>query len=254
MYFSEHNVKELEKAQTEALQKYEPLLRTLLQRTFSNPIAKEFATHGFGRRLKTLYSCMENIYEICPPRINRKLFPKEREDLQINLQAFILNVYGALDNLAWVWVKEKNILNNKRQPLGFRQIGLTKKCKIVRNSFSPDFQNHLNTHDDWFSYLEGFRHSLAHRIPLYVPPYILNPEEAERENELNKQGWELVLNFRDNELAKVEDEINQLGKFVPLMTHSFSEKSPHAIFHVQIIADWNTVIEISNKFMKELDT
>lgn len=37
------------------------------------------------------------------------------------------------------------------------------------------------------------------------------------------------------------------------MTHSFGEKAPGVIIHPQILADWNTIVEISNKFLEGLN-
>ncbi|AGH98950.1 hypothetical protein A11S_2152 [Micavibrio aeruginosavorus EPB] len=55
------------------------------------------------------------------------------------------------------------------------------------------------------------------------------------------------------EFERLSDEIETLGNFVPWMTHSFGEKSPQAVFHAQIIADWNTVVQISEHFVEELN-
>lgn len=38
-----------------------------------------------------------------------------------------------------------------------------------------ELQAYLAEHDAWFEYLEDYRHALAHRIPLYIPPRQLGP-------------------------------------------------------------------------------
>ncbi len=253
MYFSQENIQGLENAHAEVEGKCQALLIAFATRTYGEKQAAEFAIHGFTRRLKTMNRCIDNIYRICPPGIDRKPSFEELSDLAINLQAFVLNVYGSLDNLAWVWVKEKGILNKKGNSLTNAEIGFTKKYKAIRNSFSSEFQSYLGTLDKWFKHVEDFRHSLAHRIPLYVPPYVSNEEEVKSARELAALRTEALRKHKFDEYKHLTDKIETLGKFVPWMTHSFGENSPQAVFHAQIIADWNTVVQIAQNFLKELD-
>ncbi len=253
MYFSEENIKQLEDAYAEIEEKYQSLLLAFATRSYKQKEAAEFAMHGFVRRIKTMKRCIDNIYRICPPDIDRKPSSEELSDLAINLQAFVLNVYGSLYNLAWVWVKEKGILNKKGNSLANGEIGFAEKYSVVRDTFSPEFQAYLKTLDKWFAHVENFRHALAHRIPLYVPPYVSNEEEVKRERELEVLRTAALRKHQFDEYERLTDEVETLGKFVAWMTHSFGENSPQAVFHAQIIADWNTVVQISENFIKELD-
>lgn len=100
-----------------------------------------------------------------PPE--KDAFP-EHDDLigaTISIQAFVLNVFGALDNLAWIWASELPL------KVSAMKTGLGPKCKDVRASFSPGMLNYLRNLDPWFEHIVDFRDALAHRIPLYVPPY-----------------------------------------------------------------------------------
>ena len=254
MYFSQEDIKKLEIAYAEVEGKYQTLLLKFATHKFSNEQAAEFAMHGFVRRVKTIKRCIDTSYRICPLFIDEKPSSEKLNDVVINLQAFVFNVYGALDNLACVWVKEKNIHNSKGKPLSNGQIGLSEKYKDVRNSLPDDIQKYLNTerHKSWFSHIENFRHSLAHRIPLYVPPYVSNEEEIKKEKELEQLRCEALKKHQFEEYERFFAEIDLIGTFIPWMTHSFGETSPQAVFHAQIIADWNTVAELSENFIKEL--
>lgn len=251
MYFSQENIRKLEDAYSGVEGKYEDLCIAFTVRSYGEKQAAEFALHGFIRRVKTMKRCIDNIYRICPPDITRKPSSEELNDIAINLQAFVMNVYGSLDNLAWVWVKEKGVLDKNGNILANIGIGFTKK--VIRNSFSSEFQTYLKSLHSWFKHIENFRHSLAHRIPLYVPPYVSNEEEVKSERRLETLKTEALSKHDFVEYERLKDEIETLGKFVPWMTHSFGEKSPQAVFHAQIIADWNTVVQIAQKFLKELD-
>lgn len=252
MYFSEDKLEQLLRAYSEIDKKYQSLLEMYAFRPFRNEQAAEFARHGFMRRVKTLTRCIHNVYRICPPNRDKKLSTDELSDLAINLQSFVFNIFGCLENLAWVWVKEKDIRNSKGEPLVDFQIGFGGKYKFVRESLSDDFKRFLDDLREWFSQMENFRHALAHRIPLYVPPYIVNNEEAVKEQELERSRREALKRHDFDEYERLTDELEGIGKFVPWMTHSFSEKSRQVVFHAQIIADWNTVVEISERFLTEL--
>ncbi len=252
MYFSDDQLHQLRRAYSEIDEKYRSLLEMYAFRQFRNKQAAEFATHGFMRRVKTLARCIHNIYRICPPDRDKKLSTDELADLTINLQGFVFNIFGCLENLAWVWVKEKDIRNAKDEALTNFQIGFGDKYNFVRESFSVDFQGYLDGLREWFLQMENFRHALAHRIPLYVPPYVVNKEEAVKEQELERSRREALKRHEFDEYERLTNELEGVGKFVPWMTHSFGEKSRQVVFHAQIIADWNTVVQISEKFLTEL--
>lgn len=253
MYFLEDDVQKLKVGYAEMQKKYEDTLISFQHHPYKQQEAKEFATHGFTRRIGIMKRCVDNIYKICPPTISHNPDKEELNDLAINLQTFFVNVYGSLDNLAWVWVKEKGILKKEKKPLPNIQIGFTKKYTEVRKSFSVVFQDYLATLDKWLNHVENFRHSLAHRIPLYVPPRSYNNEESKIAKELKALSMVALRNAQFEESTRLEHEIETLGKFEPLITHSFSENSAPVAFHPQIIVDWNTVIEISEHFLAELN-
>ena len=232
---------------------YERLLAEYLSLRLSNEAAYEYARHGFVRRLGTLKRCIENVYSICPPERND--MPKRDEclDLAINLQSFMFNVFGCIDNLAWIWVKDPQLTDNRGRPLRDQQVGLRAGCIAVRSTFSTRFQEYLTSRDNWFTYLEGYRHALADRIPLYVAPYTLSPAKLDEHNELERRKNEAHAQHDYDLWLKLDADQEQLGRFTPYMMHSFSEGASPVVFHFQILADWNTVIEMADEFRKEIN-
>jgi hypothetical protein len=97
-----------------------------------------------------MVQCITNVFGIVPPE--REDVPTTEEILNatINIQAFMVNIFGSIDNLVWIWVKENNVTmpNGKRLP--HKYIGLAQKSVLVRQSFSPEFQEYLKTMDAWF--------------------------------------------------------------------------------------------------------
>jgi hypothetical protein len=120
---------------------------------------------------------------------------------------------------------------------------------LVRRSFSTEFQKYLTGLNDWFDYLEGFRHALAHRVPLYIPPYLVP-----KDKEAAYQSLEDRMKKADHaEYERLSAEQKALATFVPCMTHSFKEETKPIVFHSQVLIDFLTVEELATKMLGELD-
>jgi butyrate kinase len=140
--------------------------------------------------------------------------------------------------------KDGNALDPKRVGLG---------NKDVRRSFSNEFRAYLESRQKWFENLKDFRDSLAHRIPLYIPPFIVTPETVDEYNKLEQASGEAMLRADINEYDRLQAEQKRLGKFRPWMTHSQFEKAPSVVFHSQLVADYVTVDEFGRTMLEELD-
>jgi hypothetical protein len=53
-------------------------------------------------------------------------------------------VSGSIDNLAWIWIAEKNIKRDDGSPIPNGRVGLRRKNKIVHDSLSPKLREHLD--------------------------------------------------------------------------------------------------------------
>src|SRR5262245_14205118 len=143
--------------------KRDDLLLKYVAHPFSDAKAREYARHGFGRRIQTVARCIENAFRIVPPSAVKIPSKTRLYDAQINIQAAIGNTYGCVDNLAWVWVHERGLAFN----IDRRQVGLRKHHTKVRDTLPAELRSYLDTLDEWFEYLVDYRDAFAHRIPLY---------------------------------------------------------------------------------------
>ena len=148
-------------------------------------------------------------------------------------------------------MSEKNITKNDGTPLPDGSISIRKEK--VRASFTEEFRAHLQTLEPWFNYLENFRHALAHRIPLYIPPYIVTHanEAAYRELGDRMTDAERRMDFAEREHLATEQR--QLTVFRPWMQHSFIEEAHPIVFHAQMLTDFNTIDELGEKMLDDLD-
>jgi hypothetical protein len=251
--YSAEAVADLLQGQNEIQPKYEALMLHYSQRNYRTSRSREFATQGFTRRLMTLKRCIENVFRALPPDFNGIPGKEALEDAEISLQAFLFNVFGCLDNLAWIWIEEKHLTRQDGQPLPNNWVGLGQKYTTVRASFTQAFREYLGTRDDWFSHLENYRNALAHRIPPYIPPYCVDPANQSRYQELNT----LILQdaLAGDSAAKEQHQAEQdsLKFFRPYMGHSFEENAPIGIVHQQMLIDFLTIEEFAWKMREQLD-
>ena len=171
----------------------------------------------------------------------------------INIQASVFNTSGCVDDLAWIWVKEKPVLKKNGLPLSKIEIGLRKRNTDIRGSLSTEFQQYLMGLDSWFTLLDNFRDALAHKIPLYIPPYVVPTSKEKNHRALH----DLIIEAerqKDFVTAKtLRDEQEALRTFKPIMMHSFEEKSEPVAFHPQLLANFLTIERLGKKMLMEFE-
>jgi hypothetical protein len=250
-YFSAESLAKLNQGREDAHRQFAELRERYLVREYKSDRAREYGTHGFGRRLGTLVRAIDQVFMILPPE--RDDIPERDEvvDATIAIQSFLLNTFGCLDNLAWIWVHEKGVTGKDGSELDPRRVGLGNK--EVRNSFSNEFRTYLDGRQEWFENLKDFRGSLAHRIPLYIPPYIVSLENMDEHNRLEKACGEAMKKADIQEYDRLRTEQEKLGRFRPWMTHSQFEQAASVVFHFQLLSDYATIDEFGWEMLEELD-
>lgn len=211
--------------------------------------AREYAWHGFMRRFGTLRRCIENSFALISPATD--IIPEKQvlDDAQINVQAFFANVYGSIDNLAWVWVCERGL----EQTIARSRIGFRVQNKEMRATLSPEFRNYLTSRDGWMDHVIEYRDALAHRIPLYIPPGSVRPRDLVSYNDLERQINDAIYRHQDpTEYRRLLGEQSRLLFFQPMITHSAVETSAHYPLHAQMIADFLTMEEFGYKMFDQL--
>jgi len=217
-----------------------------LSRNLKQEKAKEYLFHGVMRRLRVIYRCINNIFTIFPIERETLLNQDEIDDVMINLHAFFVNISGIMDNLAWVFVHEKQLANTLKQ----RQIGLFKK--ETEDNFSNEFRQYLDSAQvaTWHNeYLKNYRDTLSHRIPLYVPPKTLNSTQRSQLDLIEKKINDSFKSSDIDTIDRLHSEEDKVGDVCPFFMHSLSEsKGEYVVLHVQIITDFKTIEEIVGKF------
>ena len=84
---------------------------------FAEQASRAVATHGLLRRLRLIAKALQAVFAILPPEQTSKPTHDSLMDASINVQAFITNAFGCLDNFAWVWVLERGVKDRNGNPL-----------------------------------------------------------------------------------------------------------------------------------------
>ncbi len=252
MYFSAEALQQMSDALGAIDEKYQDLLMKYVTLPLADSTAKEYATQGFPRRLGVMAACIRNVFSLLPP--DKEEIPSREKifDATINIQAFLMNVFGCIDNLARIWVHEKPVTTERGKPLPKGEIGLAVHQTKIRNSLSSEFQTYLGTLNDWLTFMGNFRHALAHRIPLYIPPYTIRPQDEDAYKKFERQMIDASRRGQLAEYERLAAEQKKLARFLPWMHHSYLEGGKPAVFHPQLLADFHTVEELGLKMHSEL--
>src|SRR5260370_21914508 len=85
------------------------------------PRAREFLMQGVCRRVDTLRRCMVGVFNTFPIDQQVPLEDEERFLVEVYLQAFLVNLFGVFDNVAWTLLHEKGIAFDESGRNGVRR-------------------------------------------------------------------------------------------------------------------------------------
>lgn len=253
MSHSEEALEQLQKEYVALQGRCSDVISNYLEREFTNERAQEFVRHGLCRRLQLMTRCIENVFSVLPPEFQGVPETDVIHDVTVHLQAFVFNAYGCLENLAHIWVLEKAVKKKNGDPLPRQWISFGSKNKAVLNSLPESFKEYLSEIGDWYHNIESFRHALAHRIPLYIPPGYLTQEKAVEYNDIQTR-INRGMQAKDFETVdRLENVQAALLSFHPIATHSLGENANVVYFHAQMLSDFHTVREIASRLLPEFD-
>ena len=252
-YFSEDALATLKKGQDDVQRQYRELQERFFVRKYRTDRAREYALHGFCRRLDELARAVDLVFNLLPPELEDIPDKDNVVPATMLIQSFFLNVAGCLDNLAWIWVFETDLRAKDGKGIDPRSVGLGESYWYVRKSFTRPFRKYLSSRRKWFRHIAEFRDSAAHRIPLYIPPYIISESNTPKYNQLSQECVETLKSGDHKKYDELRAEQKRLGKFLPWVTHSHTEKSPVAVVHYQLLQDYVTVDEFGRRMLEELD-
>jgi hypothetical protein len=247
--YSEEQITEYEESRQRWLDRGDALLTTILTQTFANPQAGEYARTGFARRLGYLDHAMLRLDEVYPPNIVNA--PRDRvRDAELILQAFVMNVFGAIDNLAWVWALERNVTGPGGRALyGSEMVFVGPRCDHLIASLTPPILDEIANAAEWFDVIGAYRHGVAHQIPIYIPRLFSEDESAE----FGRLEFAIRDAFAADDLdaaLELMDRKHGLGDYGAMMALN-GERRP-MLLHPQLVCDLATVVNLGETIFGEL--
>lgn len=213
--------------------------------------AKEYATHGFCRRILDIQHSTERIFHVLPP-LQENPSQKNLLDATAHYHAILANCHGALDNLARTWIYEKAIQLPGDKKIPDSYFGLFQNHRFVRSSLPNLIIDSLTKGDEWLNYLQDFRHALAHRIPPYIVPRVMTLADGDLYNSLEQQIWSALQNQDLDLYRQLKLDQENIGKFEAWTLHSFSSNKGKIRLHPQVICDLATIVELGEVFRLSL--
>jgi|ERR1700693_55589 len=187
------------------------------------PDAQRHLLEGFLRRLMMMQAGRLEIDELAPTEGGAPVDADSAVLLNIHLNAFYLNLCGALDNLAWTLKYEWALLPDATEANSAR-----KECSLFGKRFLDEvghrnrqLASSLAASAEWNQSLRDLRDPAAHRIPLYATPGVLPPERlAELKS---KEEAALAAIDRDESALPDLDEARSLASYLPIFVLSGTE-------------------------------
>jgi hypothetical protein len=146
-YLSQEALDDLAKGRGELQPALRKLKAAYIGRTYAN--AQAYAQHGLCRRLSTMVHMADTVFELLPPDLDQILELVTVMAATACIQNFIMSAFGCLENLAWIWVLEKNVRGKGGAELGRYDIGLGKR--YLRKSFSTGFNAFVDGNQEWLA-------------------------------------------------------------------------------------------------------
>lgn len=236
------------------------VLGDLAQR-LTNPRARIFALQGIGRRLPLIACGARNIFTLYPPDTAELLSIETCDEVAIQFQAFAINMYGLMDNIAWVCVLESGGALN---PL---------KISLFKREVEPYLPDELKDYVGqpasltWFNeYGKVYRDSTAHRIPPYLPSRAYTTEESQTYQDLDRRASVALTEVgrahadvagalgRWEHYERLVHDKEALGSNSLLVALSLNgeDPTPPVYLHPQILCDWGLAIELLQVFDRSL--
>jgi hypothetical protein len=214
--------------------------------------AFEYLNLGIARRAKFIWLSLNQLLDLIPPDREKPLSTDETFDVAMCLNVIYVNTRGTLDNFAHALT----ILfgEEKTKELRPTQIDLFgKRFRSDPNLVEVDA--FVKKFEGWNKDLKDRRDPAAHRIPLSVPPTILNDEDLAEYQRLYGEydaahlaavraagAGEDCLNLFEQATA-VFERLERVGTFVPVfLHHPRNERFP---VYPTVVEDVGTLVRIA---------
>lgn len=209
--------------------------------------AQRHLYEGFNRRVLMLESGRVEIERITGSPREGPISVYEVTDLSLHLNAYYLNLCGALDNCAWAWQHEHKVLGEVKESSGKRM-----QCTLFGKDFLakaasrwPVLTAQLRSRASWYKELKDLRDPGAHRIPLYAIPGMMTETQAQEYQRLQALSSEAAHAGDRARMVELQHEAYNLATYEPLMTLSSEQGYRLVDARQQVSNDYDQFLEVA---------
>lgn len=136
---------------------------------------------GYWQRALQLKEIHLHLSKLIKLNGKEKRDPYETTETNIFLNAFYVNLFGGLDNLAWSLQHELKLIEGASESNSSKFYVTLFHKKFIKQLriFDADLCDRILSFKPWYDEAKRFRDPAAHRIPLTVPTGILTDEYKE---------------------------------------------------------------------------
>lgn len=181
--------------------------------------------HGYTRRLDMIDASWIHLRELVLKDPPAPLSVYQATDAGIHVNAYYMNVCGALDNLAWTLQYEWDLLPGVTESHRNRQ-----KCALFGTEFlaalrplNDTLAATLTAAADWNAALRLLRDPAAHRIPIYIPPSVLDESGVAEYRRMQAESARQAELGNFDQMSELQYRASELGTFQPIMILSNPE-------------------------------
>ena len=215
--------------------------------SFENKDALYFLKHGLGRRIILVNRALQGLFTSIPIDLDEIPEEDKLSDASIYLQALFTNIYGCLDNLAWIWV-HNNQQNKKLANIKKQYVGLNPENMTLRQTLPEIFLKELEKFDDWIKYIKDVRDNLAHQIPLYLIPSVIHTEKVKDFQNLENIKLEALILEGIEAFEKIEAEQSAMSSYRPYWAKQSNKHTYTYLIHPCAINDVNALTQLIENF------
>lgn len=214
--------------------------------------ARRFLQHGFLVRHLMMQRSRIEIRERTMAR-TEPLDPYLATQLATHLNAYYLNLVGALDNLAWAAAFEFRLQDSVSEEAWESRRFCTIAGKAFREALlrlRPSLREALSQAADWVADLKEFRDPAAHRLPLAVVSAVLTTEDQAEFDKLTKAAVEAA---RANDLDQWSNLVwqrDRLGKFAPILSTPNALDGSLILVPNQMASDQELFLRFASQFLE----
>ncbi|MDP3655919.1 MAG: hypothetical protein Q8R45_03000 [Brevundimonas sp.] len=214
-------------------------------------------TQGFGRRLKFIWLSTRSLLSVCPPDRTKPMSSDEVETTARDLNVIYINIRGCLDNLAWA-LPSALAYAGAIKPMAVDIFSSKYLTGIGGDAFNPVVEPYRT----WAKEIATRRNPAAHRIPLSVPPSILDRTTSgdfqrayQRFQEAQATAFAACRqgHYPEAEFAAARaafEATETIGVFVPVFVHH--PEDGHTPIYPTVPADVGQLLGLSTSIIEEM--